>query len=144
MKNAGKACNNRLYRHIRTFEKIVKNYFVIYKEILETSNNLSPYQRSRGYSYKITYFETTHDEKRCLEIYEEILYVFGIDVTIRTDERKIRLLVDSIDFQWIDTNADKMQITIDFADTVQIGGRTETEDIAESCETVVRKESEGE
>lgn len=29
-KNAGKACNNRLYRHIRTFEKIVKNYFVIY------------------------------------------------------------------------------------------------------------------
>ena len=32
MKNAGKACNNRLYRHIRTFEKIVKNYFVIYAE----------------------------------------------------------------------------------------------------------------
>lgn len=30
MKNAGKACNNRLYRHIRTFEKIIKNYFVIY------------------------------------------------------------------------------------------------------------------
>lgn len=29
-KNAGKACNNRLYRHIRTFEKIIKNYFVIY------------------------------------------------------------------------------------------------------------------
>lgn len=33
MKNAGKACNNRLYRHIRTFEKIIKNYFVIYIEI---------------------------------------------------------------------------------------------------------------
>ena len=33
MKNAGKACNNRLYRHIRTFEKIVKNYFVISTEI---------------------------------------------------------------------------------------------------------------
>lgn len=32
-KNAGKACNNRLYRHIRTFEKIVKNYFVIYKKL---------------------------------------------------------------------------------------------------------------
>lgn len=32
-KNAGKACNNRLYRHIRTFEKIVKNYFVIYIKI---------------------------------------------------------------------------------------------------------------
>ena len=34
MKNAGKACNNRLYRHIRTFEKIVKNYFVIYYKSL--------------------------------------------------------------------------------------------------------------
>jgi len=35
-KNAGKACNNRLYRHIRTFEKIIKNYFVIYiKEIVK-------------------------------------------------------------------------------------------------------------
>ena len=32
-KNAGKACNNRLYRHIRTFEKIVKNYFVILQYI---------------------------------------------------------------------------------------------------------------
>ena len=31
-KNAGKACNNRLYRHIRTFEKIIKNYFVIFKK----------------------------------------------------------------------------------------------------------------
>lgn len=36
MKNAGKACNNRLYRHIRTFEKIVKNYFVIYAKAVET------------------------------------------------------------------------------------------------------------
>ena len=32
-KNAGKACNNRLYRHIRTFEKIIKNYFVICNKI---------------------------------------------------------------------------------------------------------------
>lgn len=36
-KNAGKACNNRLYRHIRTFEKIVKNYFVILKNYNEIS-----------------------------------------------------------------------------------------------------------
>ena len=35
MKNAGKACNNRLYRHIRTFEKIIKNYFVIYMKTKE-------------------------------------------------------------------------------------------------------------
>ena len=37
MKNAGKACNNRLYRHIRTFEKIVKNYFVIYLKYMQNS-----------------------------------------------------------------------------------------------------------
>ena len=40
MKNAGKACNNRLYRHIRTFEKIVKNYFVIY---IDNYNDISSY-----------------------------------------------------------------------------------------------------
>ena len=36
MKNAGKACNNRLYRHIRTFEKIVKNYFVISRQTISS------------------------------------------------------------------------------------------------------------
>lgn len=42
MKNAGKACNNRLYRHIRTFEKIIKNYFVIseYKLASDFMRNL--------------------------------------------------------------------------------------------------------
>ncbi len=46
MKNAGKACNNRLYRHIRTFEKIIKNYFVIYhrKKVCYTTE----YQSERG------------------------------------------------------------------------------------------------
>ena len=34
MKSAGKARNNGLYRHIRTFEKIVKNYFVISKKFI--------------------------------------------------------------------------------------------------------------
>ena len=40
MKNAGKACNNRLYRHIRTFEKIVKNYFVILLKKAKKSGEL--------------------------------------------------------------------------------------------------------
>lgn len=51
MKNAGKACNNRLYRHIRTFEKIVKNYFVIYYK-----NTI-----------KIHKILTVYDEKRCMQ-----------------------------------------------------------------------------
>jgi len=42
MKNAGKACNNRLYRHIRTFEKIVKNYFVISDKYMETYTDAKP------------------------------------------------------------------------------------------------------
>lgn len=46
MKNAGKACNNRLYRHIRTFEKIVKNYFVISHKTDENSRN----RRSAAYA----------------------------------------------------------------------------------------------
>lgn len=40
MKNAGKACNNRLYRHIRTFEKIVKNYFVISRTSHEINDRI--------------------------------------------------------------------------------------------------------
>mgnify|MGYP006978243904 CR=1 FL=1 len=43
MKNAGKACNNRLYRHIRTFEKIVKNYFVIYLQTIQHSSRETGY-----------------------------------------------------------------------------------------------------
>ena len=49
-KNAGKACNNRLYRHIRTFEKIVKNYFVISIQIFKC--DLSPvHTLYPGFSY---------------------------------------------------------------------------------------------
>ena len=42
MKNAGKACNNRLYRHIRTFEKIIKNYFVILSTLVRYFNPRPP------------------------------------------------------------------------------------------------------
>lgn len=46
MKNAGKACNNRLYRHIRTFEKIVKNYFVIYNKLYSKTPTSGIYRGS--------------------------------------------------------------------------------------------------
>ena len=52
MKNAGKACNNRLYRHIRTFEKIVKNYFVILaKAVIMVVNRNTVYIRSVYYAF---------------------------------------------------------------------------------------------
>ena len=41
-KNAGKACNNRLYRHIRTFEKIIKNYFVIFHTFTKSAEFKEP------------------------------------------------------------------------------------------------------
>ena len=51
-KNAGKACNNRLYRHIRTFEKIVKNYFVISGKIdinYDRTDDIALNARKMGY-----------------------------------------------------------------------------------------------
>ena len=52
-KNAGKACNNRLYRHIRTFEKIVKNYFVIYTKptVEETGRKVSKHSKANNYDW---------------------------------------------------------------------------------------------
>ena len=55
MKNAGKACNNRLYRHIRTFEKIVKNYFVIYIKFNKEIDN---------YVIVISFHEAKHPVKK--------------------------------------------------------------------------------
>lgn len=50
-KNAGKACNNRLYRHIRTFEKIIKNYFVIYIKILINEKETIRITRDSAWRY---------------------------------------------------------------------------------------------
>lgn len=53
-KNAGKACNNRLYRHIRTFEKIVKNYFVIYMK--KVKDNYDKINKAEGVIMVILYY----------------------------------------------------------------------------------------
>lgn len=53
MKNAGKACNNRLYRHIRTFEKIVKNYFVILDTLCEC---VEKFEKNPSYKTREVYF----------------------------------------------------------------------------------------
>ena len=62
-KNAGKACNNRLYRHIRTFEKIIKNYFVIYrKRDYQIDVLVSDIEKARRKYPKIIIDHTTIDE----------------------------------------------------------------------------------
>lgn len=60
MKNAGKACNNRLYRHIRTFEKIVKNYFVI-----SFLNYCVKYCVRMFCGEMYDYINTTHNINKC-------------------------------------------------------------------------------
>ena len=61
MKNAGKACNNRLYRHIRTFEKIVKNYFVIYKKSCVYSKSKEGKLKWLVKKYLVEFFESKWD-----------------------------------------------------------------------------------
>ena len=62
-KNAGKACNNRLYRHIRTFEKIIKNYFVI----LVTSAFQQTIQKEKpNMKYAMTLPPSGNENKECV------------------------------------------------------------------------------
>ena len=76
MKNAGKACNNRLYRHIRTFEKIVKNYFVIYCksyiDIKEIVNNIAVSAKTKD--EKIHLFQILRNDTFTKAILTEVSY----------------------------------------------------------------------
>ena len=85
----------------------------------------SPYLTQIGFTFRITYFEETHDEARCLEVYEKICKAF--EPTIKVKGR-VRLIVNSIDYSWIDENADKLQVVISFLDLIELGGYTEKEE----------------
>ncbi len=99
----------------------------------------SPYITEVGYTFKITYFEWIHREADCLELYERICDRFGIAVAV--GDRK--LVVEDVDYQWIDEHQDKMQITIRFQRMTQIRRRTEEGDLMETLElSVNRKEDE--
>lgn len=89
------------------------------------------YISEQGYRYRITYFERTHDEAHCLDVYAKICRAF--EPQIRLDnERRTRLPVESVTFAWIDEHADMLQVTVDFAMTREIkppahdGDRMET------------------
>ena len=66
---------------------------------------------SAGYTYKITFLEETHSELLCLDIVDAIREAFAL--TVKCGDR--RLTVESLDYDWIDTNNDVLQISIDFA-----------------------------
>ncbi len=53
---------------------------------------------------------------------------------------RFRVVVRDIDYNWIDENADKLQVTISFYDAVELGGYSEDADIMHTLE--VNYESE--
>lgn len=64
-----------------------------------------------GLTFKVTFLEQTHDEATCLGIVDSIQEAFGWEVT--SAGRK--WLCESIDYDWIDTSNNVLQVTIDFA-----------------------------
>ena len=97
----------------------------------------SRYQTQIGFTYRITYFETTHDEAHCLEVYEKICQAFEPSIRLKDHTR---LLVNNTDFAWIDENADKLQVTISFYDAVEIGGYSEDYDIMQELNMEIESE----
>lgn len=69
-----------------------------------------------AYTYKLTFLETTHNEPLCLDIIDTIQDSFGL--TLKTASGYAT--VETIDFDWIDSNNDVLQITIDFASVTSI------------------------
>lgn len=98
-KNAGKACNNRLYRHIRTFKKIVKNYFVIYLKNL----NLPLFDReiiqSLQTNYADDFLDSASVSKRMREsILNKLLPLFdkaGLELICERNPSKRTLVIKS-------------------------------------------------
>lgn len=86
----------------------------------------SPHLTQIGFTFRITYFEETHDEAHCLEVYEQICEAFGHAVKVKGH---VRIVVNNIDMAWIDEHADKLQVTISFYDAVELGGHTEDADL---------------
>ena len=74
-KNAGKACNNRLYRHIRTFEKIIKNYFVIWMKTYEPKVTMLSYSQADDCFYIDNGIQDGHIKAFEKELIKESLYL---------------------------------------------------------------------
>lgn len=79
-----------------------------------------------GFTFRITYFEETHDEAHCLDVYEKICKAFEPAVKV---VGHVRLVVRDTDYSWIDENSDKLQVTISFYDAVELGEYTEDYDM---------------
>jgi hypothetical protein len=90
-----------------------------------------------GFTYRITYFEKCHNEAHCLEVYETICKAF--EPVLRVNDSK--LVVKDMEYNWIDENADKLQITVSFYDVTYLSGTKEEQELME--ELNINYESEG-
>lgn len=88
------------------------------------------------FAYKVTYFEETHDEAHCYDVYNTIVSAF--EPTIKVNGK--RLVVESTDLAWIDENADMMQITINFSGVAELGGNSASEPLMLDVETKIESE----
>ena len=126
------ACNKALkaaFPNMRIYDNDTLDGYVrpsFFTEIITHGRRKqSRYLTQTGFTYRITYFEQTHDEAHCLEVYEKICAAFEPAVRVKGHTR---ILVNSTDYSWIDTNADMLQVTISFYDNVELGSYTEEED----------------
>lgn len=90
-----------------------------------------------GATFKITYFEKTHDEMECLTKYEDIRCGFGMFLNIGA--RNVTL--KEIGYEFIGTRANMLQISIEYEWRERIP-RVETEPIMKEAEIAFRKEGD--
>ncbi|MBQ0079690.1 MAG: hypothetical protein KBS66_07375 [Eubacterium sp.] len=94
------------------------------------------YQTRHAMSFIVTYFEITHSEAHCFDVYEAIFAAFNPFVKVN----KKKLIVESIDMQFIDEENDKLQVTIRFADVLELGGNSESAEIMQSVDVEIESE----
>ena len=118
------ACNKLLLSAVegcRVYDTDTKDGYIrpaFFTEIIPRSyRNISQSALQMGITFKATLLETTHDEAFCLDVIDAVREAFGLTVKC---ESGFRLLVDEIDWDWIDNSNDVLQITIDFAEFVAI------------------------
>lgn len=106
-KNAGKACNNRLYRHIRTFEKIVKNYFVIYIQNSPDYNDCRIFDASnkKVYAHAFT--------ARAIEGISDMGIIRGSSGAADTDYD--RLFLDGKEQKFYEYKGEKVYLSVEYA-----------------------------
>lgn len=109
-----------------------------FTEILPiTREKTGRYITRYGFTFIVTYFEMEHDEAHCLDVYRTIHQSF--EPYIRMDNGK-KLVVRDISMEWIDENADMLQVTISFYSITELGGYTDDTDMMEEVDLEIESE----